>query len=76
MDSITIEIKHYNYFNRNFILSYLETYICHLNVEKLFKRESTPMNITLINPLYPQNVQSHPPFIPLGIAYLGAVTEK
>ena len=34
------------------------------------------MNITLINPPYPPNVHSHPPFIPLGIAYLGAVAEK
>lgn len=34
------------------------------------------MKITLINPPYPPNVHSHPPFIPLGIAYLGAVAEK
>ena len=34
------------------------------------------MNVTLINPPYPPNVHSHPPFIPLGIAYLGAVAEK
>ena len=34
------------------------------------------MNITLINPPYPSGVHSHPPFIPLGIAYLGAVAEK
>jgi anaerobic magnesium-protoporphyrin IX monomethyl ester cyclase len=30
----------------------------------------------LINPSYPPNVHSHPPFIPLGLAYLGAVAEK
>jgi radical SAM superfamily enzyme YgiQ (UPF0313 family) len=34
------------------------------------------MNITLVNPPYPIGVHSHPPFIPLGIAYLGAVAEK
>lgn len=34
------------------------------------------MNVTLVNPPYPPNVHSHPPFIPLGIAYLGAVAEK
>ncbi|TRO47463.1 radical SAM protein, partial [Candidatus Bathyarchaeota archaeon] len=34
------------------------------------------MKVTLVNPPYPQNVHSHPPFIPLGIAYLGAVAEK
>ncbi|MCW3995451.1 MAG: cobalamin-dependent protein [Candidatus Bathyarchaeota archaeon] len=34
------------------------------------------MKITLINPPYPPNVHSHPPFIPLGLAYLGAVAEK
>ncbi len=34
------------------------------------------MKITLINPPYPSSVHSHPPFIPLGIAYLGAVAEK
>ncbi len=30
----------------------------------------------LVNPPYPLSVHSHPPFIPLGIAYLGAVAEK
>jgi radical SAM superfamily enzyme YgiQ (UPF0313 family) len=34
------------------------------------------LKITLINPPYPPNVHSHPPFIPLGLAYLGAVAEK
>ncbi len=34
------------------------------------------MKITLVNPPYPQSVHSHPPFIPLGLAYLGAVAEK
>ena len=34
------------------------------------------MKITLVNPPYPPNVHSHPPFIPLGLAYLGAVAEK
>jgi len=34
------------------------------------------MKITLINPPYPPNAHSHPPFIPLGIAYLGAIAEK
>ncbi len=34
------------------------------------------MKITLVNPPYPQSVHSHPPFIPLGLAYLGAVTQK
>jgi anaerobic magnesium-protoporphyrin IX monomethyl ester cyclase len=34
------------------------------------------MKITLVNPPYPPGVHSHPPFIPLGIAYLGAVAEQ
>ena len=34
------------------------------------------MKITLVNPPYPPSVHSHPPFIPLGIVYLGAVSEK
>ena len=34
------------------------------------------MKITLVNPPYPPNAHSHPPFIPLGLAYLGAVAEK
>ncbi len=34
------------------------------------------MKLTLVNPPYPQAVHSHPPFIPLGIAYLGAVAEQ
>jgi radical SAM superfamily enzyme YgiQ (UPF0313 family) len=34
------------------------------------------LKITLINPPYPPSVHSHPPFIPLGLAYLGAVAEK
>ena len=34
------------------------------------------MKITLVNPPYPPSAHSHPPFIPLGIAYLGAVAEK
>lgn len=34
------------------------------------------MKVTLINPPYPPNAHSHPPFIPLGLAYLGAVAEK
>lgn len=34
------------------------------------------MKITLVNPPYPHKAHSHPPFIPLGIAYLGAVAEK
>jgi anaerobic magnesium-protoporphyrin IX monomethyl ester cyclase len=34
------------------------------------------LKITLVNPPYPPNAHSHPPFIPLGLAYLGAVAEK
>jgi anaerobic magnesium-protoporphyrin IX monomethyl ester cyclase len=34
------------------------------------------LKVTLINPPYPPNAHSHPPFIPLGLAYLGAVAEK
>lgn len=34
------------------------------------------MKVALVNPPYPPSVHSHPPFIPLGIAYLGAVAEK
>ncbi len=34
------------------------------------------MKVTLVNPPYPPNAHAHPPFIPLGLAYLGAVAEK
>jgi anaerobic magnesium-protoporphyrin IX monomethyl ester cyclase len=34
------------------------------------------LKVTLVNPPYPSNAHSHPPFIPLGLAYLGAVAEK
>ncbi len=34
------------------------------------------MKITLVNPPYPKSAHLHPPFIPLGIGYLGAVCEK
>jgi anaerobic magnesium-protoporphyrin IX monomethyl ester cyclase len=34
------------------------------------------LKVTLVNPPYPTSVHSHPPFIPLGIAYLGAVAER
>ncbi len=34
------------------------------------------MRITLVNPPYPPSVHSHPPFIPLGLAYLGAVARE
>ncbi len=34
------------------------------------------MKVTLVNPPYPPNAHAHPPFIPLGIAYLGAIAEK
>ena len=34
------------------------------------------MKVTLVNPPYPPAVHAHPPFIPLGIAYLCAVAEK
>ncbi len=34
------------------------------------------MKVTLVNPPYPHDAHSHPPFIPLGLAYLGAVAEK
>jgi len=33
------------------------------------------VKIILANPPYPPGVHSHPPFIPLGLAYLGAVAE-
>ena len=34
------------------------------------------MKITLINPPYPPSAHAHPPFIPLGLAYLGAIAER
>jgi anaerobic magnesium-protoporphyrin IX monomethyl ester cyclase len=34
------------------------------------------MKVTLVNPPYPPHAHAHPPFIPLGLAYLGAVAEK
>ena len=34
------------------------------------------MKVTLVNPPFPLKAHSHPPFIPLGIASLGAVAEK
>ena len=34
------------------------------------------MKVTLVNPPYPKSVHQHPPFIPLGLGYLGAICEK
>jgi anaerobic magnesium-protoporphyrin IX monomethyl ester cyclase len=34
------------------------------------------MKVTLVNPPYPPSAHAHPPFIPLGLAYLGAVAER
>jgi len=34
------------------------------------------VDVTLVNPPYPKRAHQHPPFTPLGIAYLGAVLEK
>jgi radical SAM superfamily enzyme YgiQ (UPF0313 family) len=34
------------------------------------------MKVTLVNPPYPPHQHAHPPFIPLGLAYLGAVAER
>lgn len=34
------------------------------------------VNVTLVNPPYPKRGHQHPPAIPLGIGYLGAVLEK
>ena len=34
------------------------------------------MKITLVNPPYPHTGHQHPPFIPLSLGYLGAVSEK
>jgi anaerobic magnesium-protoporphyrin IX monomethyl ester cyclase len=34
------------------------------------------LNVTLVNPPYPEKAHQHPSFIPLGLAYLGAVLEK
>jgi len=34
------------------------------------------MQVTLVNPPYPEGSHKHPPFIPLGIGYLAAVLEK
>ena len=34
------------------------------------------LKVTLVNPPYPEHAHSHPPFIPLGIAYLGAIAEQ
>jgi anaerobic magnesium-protoporphyrin IX monomethyl ester cyclase len=54
---------------------FLESIIFDLTLEIPLERPDT-MKITLVNPPYPPSVHSHPPFIPLGIAYLGAVAEK
>ncbi len=35
-----------------------------------------PMKVTLVNPPYPPSAHAHPPFIPLGLAYLGAIAER
>ena len=40
------------------------------------KRATAALKVTLVNPPYPPHVHSHPPFIPLGLAYLGAVAER
>jgi anaerobic magnesium-protoporphyrin IX monomethyl ester cyclase len=34
------------------------------------------MKITLVNPPYPKDAHAHPAFIPLGLAYLGAMAER
>ncbi|MEJ2125915.1 MAG: radical SAM protein [Candidatus Bathyarchaeota archaeon] len=34
------------------------------------------MQVTLVNPPYPEGSHRHPPFIPLGIGYLAAILEK
>jgi radical SAM superfamily enzyme YgiQ (UPF0313 family) len=34
------------------------------------------VNVTLVNPPYPEKAHQHPSLIPLGLAYLGAVIEK
>jgi anaerobic magnesium-protoporphyrin IX monomethyl ester cyclase len=47
----------------------------HLRLHHSLKRRTT-LKVTLVNPPYPSNAHSHPPFIPLGLAYLGAVAEK
>jgi len=46
-----------------------------LNIELPYSK-AEKMKITLVNPPYPPSVHSHPAFIPLGLAYLGAVAEK
>ncbi len=56
-------------------MHFLESIIFDLTLEVPLERTKT-MKITLVNPPYPPSVHSHPPFIPLGIAYLGAVAEK
>ncbi|MEM1660333.1 MAG: radical SAM protein [Candidatus Bathyarchaeia archaeon] len=34
------------------------------------------MKVTLVNPPYPKSAHQHPPFIPLSLAYLGAISEQ
>ncbi|MCW4016564.1 MAG: B12-binding domain-containing radical SAM protein [Candidatus Bathyarchaeota archaeon] len=34
------------------------------------------LNVTLVNPPYPEGAHHHPPFTPLGLGYLAAVLEK
>ncbi len=46
-----------------------------MNIELPYSK-AKKMKITLVNPPYPPSVHSHPAFIPLGLAYLGAVAEK
>src|SRR5208337_2714130 len=55
---------------------YLENYIILLNVQSSHLKSVSRLKITLVNPPYPPHVHSHPAFIPLGLAYLGAVAER
>ncbi len=58
------------------IWEFLENYIMFLYVGLNLQKDIFPMRVTLVNPPYPLSAHAHPPFIPLGLAYLGAVAER
>jgi anaerobic magnesium-protoporphyrin IX monomethyl ester cyclase len=55
---------------------FLENYIMFLYVGMNLQKGTFPMKVTLVNPPYPPSAHAHPPFIPLGLAYLGAIAER
>ncbi|MGD0646042.1 MAG: hypothetical protein ABSA75_14145, partial [Candidatus Bathyarchaeia archaeon] len=45
-------------------------------INSIVSGKNMKTRITLVNPPYPVGSHQHPPFMPLGIGYLGAVLYK